>query len=135
MANTEKCATGPEATNDALNAIVNKALGYPKKGTRVGGGIFPTISESWDGQGEAPFGWTKQATAVYVVSALDTALPLPDDLVAQLQAGPAQAALSGPEKATLNAAIATRTVKDLEAGGYRPKANPALGAGEKAKDG
>lgn len=136
MANSEKCSVGTEAANDALNAIVNKALGYPKRGTPVGGGIFPVIPETWDGQGPVPFGWTKQAVAVYVASATDSALPMPDDVVAQLQAGPAQARLSGAEKGLLTTAIAGRAVKDLETGGYSPKANAVQVAAEKTgKDG
>ncbi len=121
MANVQKCAQGLEATNDALNAIVNKALGYPKIGTRLGGGIHVPMPPTWDGQGATPPGWTKQVVANYVASALDSALPLPDALVAQLQAGPAQALLSAAEQLTLATAIAARVTVDLDAGGRVPK--------------
>jgi len=122
MANNQKCAQGAEATNDALLLVVNKALGYPKPPVWIGTPP-PGVVQSWDGQGPTPIGWTKQPVANYVASALDSALPLPDALVAQLQAGPAQALLSAAEQLTLATAIVARVTVDLDAGGYIPKAS------------
>lgn len=123
MANSQKCVQATEAGNDALNAIVNKALGYPRRGTRAGGGIHVDAPPTWDGQGACPSGWTKQAVANYVASPADAALPLPDTLVTELQKGPAQALLSGAEQTTLAVAIAGRVTVDLDAGGRVPKAS------------
>lgn len=123
MANLQKSCLGTEAANDALNAIVSKALEHPKRGSYVGGGPTTAImAPTWDGQGPCPWGWTKQVVANYVASALDSALPIPDDLAALLQGPPAQANLSGAEKGALTAAIAARAVVDLDAGGKVPKA-------------
>lgn len=125
MANIQKCAQGVEATNDALSAIVSKALAYPKPGAHVGGGIHVNMPATWDGQGATPIGWTKQPVANWVASPVDSAVPISDALAAQLQAGPAQALLSGAEQATLAAALLARTSIDLEAGNYLQKASAA----------
>ncbi len=125
MANLQKCVTGLEAANDALNAIVSKALGYPRVGQHVGGGLHVNMPPTWDGQGATPPGWTKQVVANYVASALDSVLPLSDSLVTVLQGGAAQALLTGLEIATLTAAIAGRVTVDLDGGGYVPKASAA----------
>lgn len=133
MANVTKAAQGTEVANDALNPIVSKAMGLPKVGTHIGGGTHVTMPSTWDGQGAIPPGWTKQAVAVYVASALDTALPLPDSLVSILQGGPAQSLLTAPEIATLAAAISGRVTVDLDAG-YVPKANAAQAAANRTED-
>ncbi len=122
MANNQRCATGTEAANDALNAVVSKALALPAVGAHVGGGVHVAMPPSWDGQGATPPGWTKQAVANHVLNASTAALPLEDSLVTLLQGGQAQERLSGPEIATLAQAIAGRVVVDLEVG-YVPKAS------------
>lgn len=133
MANLQKCAQGLEATNDALNIIVNKALGFPRVGNHVGGGLHVNMPPTWDGQGACPQGWTKQMIANYVASALDSALPITDGLAAQLQAGPAQALLSAAEQLTLATAIAGRATVDLDVGGYTPKASAVAQAAIEAE--
>lgn len=127
MASVQKCALGLESVNDALSSIVNKALGYPRKGAHVGGGIHVPMPESWDGQGVCPPGWTKQASSNWVASALDSALPLPDVLANELQLPSNLSRISALEQATLLAALAARTNVDLEAG-YVPKASAAVQA-------
>lgn len=128
MAYLQKVAHGTEASNDSLNLIVSKAMGHPKVGTHVGGGVHVNMPATWNGSGPTPPGWTKQVVAVYVASASDTVLPLPDTLVSILQGGPAQSLLTGPEIATLAAAISGRVTVDLDAGTYSPKANAAQAA-------
>ncbi len=119
----EKCRVGAEIEADALNAIVSKALGLPKAGTHVGRGPHVTMPQTWDGQGKAPPGWTKQQEQVWVASASDAVLPIPDTLAAQLQTAPVRARLSGAEIVQLDAAIAARVMVDLEVGSYVPKAS------------
>jgi hypothetical protein len=59
----ERCLTGsPEEMLTAQRAI-DKALGYPRKGLRVGGGRHVPMPETWDGTGECPPGWTATASA------------------------------------------------------------------------
>jgi len=123
MANLQKCSQAPEATNDSLNAIVNKALGHPKIGTHQGDGLHVNMPPTWDGSGRTPPGWTKQVVANYVVSPADSALPIPDALATQLQSAPAQALLTVGEQTTLAAAITGRVTVDLDAGGHVPKAD------------
>jgi hypothetical protein len=48
----------------AVSAEINQKLGYPKRGTHVGGGRHVAMPIDWDGQGECPPGWTKGAVAV-----------------------------------------------------------------------
>lgn len=133
MANLQKCAQGTEAANDALNAIVDKALVYPKIGVHIGKGPHVPMPPSWDGQGALPPGWTRHIVANYVASAATSALPIPDDLAALLQGPPAQANLSGAEKGTLTAAINGRATVDLDVGGYVPKAASAALAAKAEK--
>ncbi len=125
MANLQKSVSATEASNDALNAIVSKALGYPVIGVNIGNGPHVAMPPTWNGSGQCPPGWTKQAIANYVASPASAALPIPDTLATQLQAGPAQARLTGPEQATLAAAIAGRSLVDLDVGGLLPKASAA----------
>jgi hypothetical protein len=58
----EKCLVGTLAEMQEAQRIVDKALGYPKKGRHVGGGKHTPIQEEWDGVGEVPPGWTKTAS-------------------------------------------------------------------------
>lgn len=120
MAN-QKCTPGADAASDALQAIINKALGYPKIGTHIGGGRHCAMPGTWDGQGEVPPGWTKHAVAVWTKDALTAWVPITDAQVVALQAAPAQALLSGAEQATLAAAITARVTVDPEALGGSPK--------------
>lgn len=130
----DKSATGTEAEMDAVCAIIDKALGFPRAGTHVGGGIHVPMPETWDGQGPTPPGWTKRATTPWVASATDAAVPLSDAMAIDLQRAGAQARLTGPERATLATAIAGRS--QVELNGRTPKANAVQGAAEKAgKDG
>lgn len=130
MANFQKCVSGIESANDALGSIINKALGYPKIGTHVGGGVHVPMPLTWDGQGNCPPGWTKQRQANWVASALDSQLPVSDALSAELQLPSNQAKLSAGEIVTLSSALSARAIVDLEAGNYIPKANAAVVAAE-----
>ena len=125
MANVQKCAQGTEGAGDSLVAIINKALGYPKRGSHIGGGVHVTMPASWDGSGATPPGWTKQATANWVAAALDAAVPISDALATELQLPANLALLSAGEQTTLLAAISARANVDLETGIYIPKANAA----------
>jgi hypothetical protein len=131
MPNIQRCVTGTEAESDALNALINKACALPRIGVHIGRGPHVTMPPTWSGSGATPPGWTKQMEQVWVASVADSVLPLPDSLAALLQGPPAQANLTGPEKAQLNSAIAGRVTVDLDVGGYIPKANGAAqGAGK-----
>lgn len=127
MAN-QKCAAGSDATCDALQAIVNKALGYPKIGVHVGGGLHVVMPPTWDGQGAVPAGWTKSAVPVWMKDALTSWVPIPDTQATVLQGAPAQALLSAGEQTTLAAAIAARVTIDPEAQGAGPKVSAVAAA-------
>lgn len=130
----DKSATGTEAEMDSVLVIIDKALGFPKPGQHVGGGIHVPMPQTWDGQGATPPGWTKSVSAVWVASATDAAIPLSDTLAADLQGAPAQARLTGQERATLATAIAGRSQVELD--GRTPKAKAAQGAaGKTGQDG
>lgn len=132
MANVQKCVADTEAKCDALVGIIDKALGYPKRGTHVGGGKHAVMPETWDGTGPTPPGWTKNATVSWVASAASAAVPVPDSLATQLQRPESLARLSVAERNTLSAAIAGRVNVDTEAGGHTPKASAASQAAERA---
>lgn len=108
----QRCASfANEAAANAVNALINKALGYPRPGTPVGAGPHPVIQATWDGTGDCPVGWTAQAVAVCVGATVE--LPISDALAAELQTAPAQARLTAGERGQLNAALAARSTKDL----------------------
>lgn len=119
MANIQRCQQGTEAACRTTNALVSKALVYPQVGSHVGGGLHVNMPPTWDGQGATPPGWTKQAVSVYLVDALTAALPLPDDLVALVNAAPAQARLTGLERAAFATTVLGRALVDLDA--YLPE--------------
>jgi hypothetical protein len=131
MSRPIKTAAGTEAQMDALRVIVDKALGYPRKGTHVGSGPHVPMPETWDGTGPTPPGWAKSATVPWVTNASNVVLPLPDDLAAELQSAPAQARLSASERTTVANAIASRGQTVLD--GRTPKANAAQGAAEQVR--
>lgn len=120
MAVLQKGVPGLEVANDALNAIVSKCLGYPKRGTYVGGGpTTATMPDNWNGVGATPWGWTKQPTTCWFKSSLDT-IEVIDDATAALLALPEnQANLLAGEIVTLTAALAARVTVDTEL--YLPK--------------
>lgn len=114
------CATGTAVQMNTLVGICDKASSLPKIGTHVGGGIHCNMPPTWDGSGATPSGWTKTFAAFWTQTALVAALPISNAQAAILQLPANLAKLTGPEAATLNAAIAARTQVDLEAGGYVP---------------
>lgn len=54
----ERCIKGTPAEMRAVQRAADKALGYPRRGVQVGGGIHVAMPETWDGKGECPPGWT-----------------------------------------------------------------------------
>lgn len=119
MANrVQRCATfGSEAAANAVNALINKALQYPRRGTRVGQGPWANMPDTWDGSGDCPPGWTAQATSVVVGATVE--LPISDALAAELQLVASQARLTAGERTQLNNAIAARANKDLAGYAHR----------------
>jgi hypothetical protein len=114
MSRPTKIATGTEAQMTALQATIDKALGYPRRGINIGDSPFaPVIPETWDGTGDVPVGWTETATSPWLDGAT-AVLPLPDDLAAELQAAPAQARISPAERAAIIAAISSRSSAVLD---------------------
>jgi hypothetical protein len=96
----ERCLSGTPAEMRAAQAAMDKALGYPRKGVQVGGGIHVPMPETWDGTGDCPPGWARTAseplmakdgTAYLAITGLEMALIDPANLVK----------LSPAERATL----------------------------------
>ena len=139
MANNQKTVQSAEATNDALLLVVNKALGYPRKGVQIGAGPHAAIQETWDGTGARPYGWTAKAVDNWVVSAGESHVPISDALATELQLPASQARLNVAERATLSAALVVRGVVDLEAKVALPKVSAAAatkaGAAQKQTEG
>lgn len=54
--------TRSEATSVAQTQ--DKLLGYPLRGTRIGGGVHVTMPETWDGTGACPPGWSSHVASV-----------------------------------------------------------------------
>lgn len=126
-----KSAVGTEAEADSLIAIVDKALGYPRKGTHAGRGPHVQMPDTWDGKGETPPGWTKRATSNWIATASDACVPIPDTLAAELQRPANLAKLTAGEATTLNTALASRVNVELD--GRTPKASAAVVAAEEEK--
>jgi len=126
MAVVQKGVPGLETASDALNVIVAKCTGHPKIGSHIGGGLHVSMPPSWDGQGGCPPGWTKQPTAVWVISATDTVLVIDDTLATALALPANQARLTSAEITTLNAALAARV--SVDTANYVPKAAASAAA-------
>jgi hypothetical protein len=110
-----------EASADTLADLVDKALGYPRKGAHQGGGRHVTMPDTWVGTGVAPPGWTRSHESVFRTSAADAAYPI-DDATAAIVAA---SALPASEKATVASAVAARVEVDPSNNGLRsPKATP-----------
>lgn len=125
MSKPIKSAAGTEAEMSALQVVIDKALGFPRKGTHVGGrGVYVNMPDTWDGTGPTPPGWAASATVPWVATPLDAVLPLPDDIAAELQAVPVQARLSASERLSISSAIASRPAVVLD--GRTPKTAAAL---------
>lgn len=91
------------------------------------------MPDTWDGTGPTPTGWAKTAVDLHVGTS-NTALDIPDAFAVLLQGAPAQANMTGPERAAVAQAIAQRvqlTSADYTSGGYVPKARAADEAAEK----
>lgn len=129
---TQRCVADTEVRNNELQAIVNKALGLPRKGVHIGGGTHCSMPDTWDGNGDPPPGWTKHATPVWSADATNSWLPISDAMATELLTAGPQSRLTGPERARLSAAIAARANVDPEAQGASPKASAAGQAAERA---
>lgn len=62
----QPCLVGTPAEMEAARAALDKALGFPRRGRQVGGGIHAACPEAWDGNGDCPPGWTRSASEVLV---------------------------------------------------------------------
>jgi len=117
---TSTCATGTAVAMNTLSGICSKAFGLPKIGTHIGVGAHVSMPPTWDGSGATPPGWTKNFSPLWTQTALVAAVIIEDTDAAILQLPANLARLTAPEAATLNAAIAARSLIDLDAGGYVP---------------
>ena len=89
-------------------ALIDKALGMPRRGINVGGGRHAPVPLTWDGQGPTPPGWTKSATDEFVAADTSLALKMPAKVVAALALPESQARLTAGERGQLTALLATR---------------------------
>lgn len=130
MSKPIKIASGTEAQMVALQATIDKALGYPRAGVSIGTIRRLEIPATWDGTGPNPPGWTLTASTPWVNSATDAVLPIPDDLAAELQSAPAQAKLSVAERAAVSGAISSRGSTVLD--GRTPRELPTKAIPERS---
>ncbi len=106
-----------EAACASLSRIVDKATGFPSRGTASGSGSHGTIPATWDLFGNTPFGWTMCHTATWFFSASDAWFEISDATAAIVAASPL---LTAPEKAEVAAVLAGRaTITDPTAAGTR----------------
>lgn len=106
-----------EPNADSLLATVDKALGNPRRGVHIGGGMHCDMPDTWDGTGATPPGWTRSQFEEYKLSASDTWLPLDDATLIAVQSS---ILATAAEKAAVTAAAASRVdVSDLSDGGKR----------------
>lgn len=122
-----KINSGTEAACGNIQAAIDKAYGYPRKGVHVGGGIHVDMPDTWDGTGATPPGWSKHYAPVFSASASDAVLQIEDNVVSDCAAS---VVLTPGEKTIVaNAAVTRTTVADPTNGGSRsPKAEAALAA-------
>ncbi len=133
MTRPRKVVIAALATNEGLRGLIDKALGFPKRGVQVGIGPHVNMPLTWDGNGPTPPGWSKTAVDLHT-GPLNSALELPDQIMAMVNGPEAQSRLSGPERAQIAQASASRVTIDLPGQGYAPpsaNASVALNQGLK----
>lgn len=125
-----------EAAADALRATIDQAYGLPARPATMldGSPLHPSIQRSWDGQGAAPFGWTKSQSDIYRRSAADCWVQVEDADADRVANSPA---VSGANKSALAAVLGSRvTIADPTEGGTRvPKASASVAVGAAEAEG
>lgn len=112
----ERCITGTASEIAAAQAAADKLLGYPKKGTHIGGGIHVPMPDTWDGTGPTPPGWLK--TVADPITATDGTVYLAITGSEAALSDPTQLnKLTGQERAALNKVNQAQLV-DLKAIAY-----------------
>lgn len=119
-----KAFVGAERQAREAQALIDRALGYPRRGIHVGRGTHVVMPQLWDGNGEPPPGWTSTLEPVWVNG--DALIQLEDDLVdATIQALPAadRAAFQAIAAARVEVeGFGSRTPKPQEATTVAPEA-------------
>lgn len=88
--------TGNSAALEAAAALLDKAYGYPLRGTHIGTGKHVGMPDTWDGLGRVPPGWTSHQGHR---NDGDGAVFFPDEPETQTKLN----RLTGPERAALAA--------------------------------
>lgn len=100
-----KCLLGTDAALSPVATAVNAALGYPKKGSHIGGGIHVNMPPTWDGTGPTPPGWTSKHQALFENGLADACYPLDDATVAAVAAS---ATAQAADKSLVASVVASR---------------------------
>lgn len=101
-----------EALARETERALDKLLGGPKKGVRVGGGIHVPMPDSWDGTGPVPIGWTSYVGCSQRHPTLTIwSTPIEPE---------ATAAMGNGRRARLSAQEQTKMAADLAAAGELP---------------
>lgn len=117
-----EAATDSEARE--LQAAVDAAMGYPRKGEHVGGGRHVDMPIKWDGTGECPPGWGATFTEVQHAEDKGFALAIDDADAARI--AEKLNVLDEQDRAQIASALASRTDKDLAAEGFEPRSRGDL---------
>ncbi len=107
------------AEAEAMQATINKAMGYPMRGTHIGDGRHVDMPEEWDGKGDPPPGWCKNYAEIYDAESKQPAIPIAENDAAWLLSK--LYLLDQQESAALSEALASRARIDIEADGYKPR--------------
>lgn len=102
-----KYVEGQPVELEEMRAVLDKVLGYPRRGVHVGGGIHVPMPDEWDGQGETPLGWTRTVGEPFLDVEGKLLLEV-SDRTAQEVAEADTSKLSPGEQARLQAALARR---------------------------
>lgn len=93
----------------ATLALLDKLFAYPAKPDVIGAKCSALVASSWDGTGNAPFGWTKTYGYVRQHPTLPQyAIPLDDDVGVALNDPTKTSRLTAGELATLQAKYTAR---------------------------
>lgn len=119
--------TASDAEALALQAAIDSAMGYPRKGVHVGEGRHIDIPESWDGNGNPPPGWSAHYAEIYHAETRTPIIPFDDGDATRLV--PRINVLGQQERAAVSDALGRRAEANIEAEGYQPRARTVSDAG------
>lgn len=96
-----------QAAAQTVEQLQDKLLGFPAKGTHIGGGVHVPMPDAWDTVGAVPPGWTSYRGGSRKHPTLSQWATILDPQLSAALADARASRLSGAEQTSLSSAIST----------------------------